>query len=93
MQGKCQEVDFALLSQNCFCERRDDDYASGRGIVKLIYPVERGYVLDVFWQIIAVIHQKRADYCKLNNETNKCACLPHLLNSHLVEWPRRSIPA
>lgn len=40
----------SVKGQNCFCERRDGDHASGRGIVKLIYPVERGYVLDVLWQ-------------------------------------------
>lgn len=40
----------SIKSQNCFCERKDDDYVSGRGIVKLIYPVERGYVLDVLRQ-------------------------------------------
>lgn len=50
MRGKWQEVVCSVKSWNCFCERRDDGHASGRDIVKLIYPVERGYVLDVFWQ-------------------------------------------
>lgn len=31
-------------------------------------PSGKRFVLDVFWQIIAVIQQKRVDYCKLNQQ-------------------------
>lgn len=51
MQGKCQEVAFALLRVRIVSVKGgDDDHDSGRGIVKLVYPVERGYVLDVLGQ-------------------------------------------